>query len=79
MESILQVPFSVDVPHGSGVVQGRGNVRQDEERRAPGHSADSKAPGGPNSIETFWLEFWLEKPLEFWLEIPYTKKMFKNG
>ena len=30
---------------------------------------------GPNSIEKFWLE----KPLEFWLEIPYTKKMFKNG
>ena len=33
---------------------------------------------GVNSIETFWLEFWLEKPLEIWLEIPYTKKMFKN-
>ena len=33
---------------------------------------------GPNSIEIFWLEFWLEKPLEFWLEISYTKKMFKN-
>ena len=29
---------------------------------------------GPNSIENFWLEFWLEKSLEFWLEIPYTKK-----
>ena len=26
---------------------------------------------GPNSIEKFWLEFWLE--------IPYTTKMFKNG
>ena len=25
---------------------------------------------GPNSIETFWLEFWLEKSLELWLEIP---------
>ena len=23
-----------------------------------------------DSIETFWLEFWLEKSLEFWLEIP---------
>ena len=34
---------------------------------------------GPNSIEKIWLEFRLEKPLEFWLEIPYTKKMFKNG
>ena len=36
-------------------------------------------PLGPNSIETFWLEFWLEKSLEFWLEIPYTEKVFKNG
>ena len=34
---------------------------------------------GPNSIEKFQLEFWLEKPLEFCLEIPYTKKMFKIG
>ena len=34
---------------------------------------------GPNSIEKFRLEFWLEKSLEFWLEIPYTMKMFKNG
>ena len=34
---------------------------------------------GPNSIENFWLEFWLEKSLEFWLEIPHTKKMLKNG
>ena len=34
---------------------------------------------GSNSIEIFWLEFWPEKSLEFWLEIPYTKKMFKNG
>ena len=34
---------------------------------------------GPNSIETFWLELWLAKPLEFWLEIPYTLKMLKNG
>ena len=33
---------------------------------------------GPNSIETFWLEFWLEKSLEFWLEIPNNKKMFKK-
>ena len=23
--------------------------------------------------------FWREKSLEFWLEIPYTRKMFKNG
>ena len=30
---------------------------------------------GPNSIETFWLEFQLGKSLE----IPYTKEMFKNG
>ena len=36
-------------------------------------------PLGHNSIGKFWLEFRLEKPLEFWLEIPYTKKMFKNG
>ena len=34
---------------------------------------------GVDSMETFWLEFWLEKPLEFWLEIPYTMKLFKNG
>ena len=34
---------------------------------------------GPNSVEKFWLEFWLEKSLEFCLEIPYTKKMLKNG
>ena len=27
---------------------------------------------GPNSIETFRLEFLLEKLLEFWLEIPCT-------
>ena len=27
---------------------------------------------GPNSIEQFLLEFWLEKSLEFWLEIPHT-------
>ena len=32
----------------------------------------------PDSIENFWLEFWLEKPLEFLLEIPYTKKKSKN-
>ena len=25
---------------------------------------------GPNSIEKYWLELWLEKSLEFWLEIP---------
>ena len=25
---------------------------------------------GPNSIENFWLEFWLEKSPEFWIEIP---------
>ena len=31
---------------------------------------------GPNSIEKFWLEVWLEKSLEFWLEITYAKKMF---
>ena len=30
---------------------------------------------GPNSIEKFQLEFWLEKSLELWLEIPYTKKI----
>ena len=34
---------------------------------------------GGKSIETFWLEFRLEKPLEFWLEIPPTKKTVKNG
>ena len=34
---------------------------------------------GPNSIEKFWLEFRLEKSLEIWLDIPYIKKMFKNG
>ena len=34
---------------------------------------------GTNSVEIFWLEFWLEKSLEFWLVIPRTKKMFKNG
>ena len=34
---------------------------------------------GPNSIEIFWLEFWIEKPLEFWLEIVFTEKMFTNG
>ena len=34
---------------------------------------------GPNSKETFWFEFWLEKSLVFWLEIPHTKKMLKNG
>ena len=33
---------------------------------------------GPNSIETLWHEFWLEKLLEFRLEIPYTGKMFKK-
>ena len=33
---------------------------------------------GPNSIETFLLEFWLEKSLEIWLEIPYTKKKLTN-
>ena len=36
---------------------------------------------GPNSIEKFWLEFWvefwLEKSLEFWLEIPYTVNVQK--
>ena len=34
---------------------------------------------GGNSIENFWLQFRVEKPLEFWLEIPYTKKTLKNG
>ena len=34
---------------------------------------------GTDSIEKFWIEFWLEKPLEFWLEVACTKKMFKNG
>ena len=34
---------------------------------------------GTNLMEIFWLEFWLEKPLNFWLEIPSTKKMLKNG
>ena len=33
---------------------------------------------GPNSIEKFWLEFQLKKPLEFRLEIPYTKTKFKK-
>ena len=28
-----------------------------------------KLPQGPNSIETFCLEFWRDKPLEFRLEI----------
>ena len=35
---------------------------------APLHS-ELYARLGPNSIQNFWLEFWLEKPLEFWLEI----------
>ena len=34
---------------------------------------------GPNSIEKNWPEFRLERSLEFWLEIPYTKKLLKNG
>ena len=38
-----------------------------------GHLAD-EGHLGPNSIETFWLEFWLEKRLEFWLEIPYRSR-----
>ena len=25
---------------------------------------------GPNSIEQFWLEFWLENSVGFWLENP---------
>ena len=29
---------------------------------------------GGNSIDIFWLEFQLKKPLEFLLEIPYTTK-----
>ena len=33
---------------------------------------------GPNSIEKFWLEHWLEKSVEFWLEIPHSRKMYKN-
>ena len=37
-------------------------------------------PSGPHSWEAIqYKKFWLEKSLEFWLEIPYTKKMFKNG
>ena len=47
-------------------------------RSAPWLTASSEARQGGDSIEKFWLEFWLEKLLEFWLEIPYTKKMFKN-
>ena len=34
---------------------------------------------GPNSIETFWLEFGLKNHLSFGLRFPYTKKLFKNG
>ena len=33
-----------------------------------GHLAD-EGHLGSNSIEPFWLEFRLEKPLEFWLKI----------
>ena len=33
---------------------------------------ERRRPLGPNSIDTFQLEFRLEKLLEFWLEIPYT-------
>ena len=33
---------------------------------------------GGNLTDTILLEFWLENRLS-WLEIPYTKKMFKNG
>ena len=32
---------------------------------------------GSNSIEKFYLEFWLGKPPEFWLEISYTRKCSK--
>ena len=34
---------------------------------------------GADSIEKFWLKFWLEKSLEFWLEISSIEKNFKNG
>ena len=34
---------------------------------------------GADSIEKFWLKFWLEKSLEFWLEISSIEKKFKNG
>ena len=50
------------------------------ERPGPaGRRKGSEARLGPNSMENFWLEFRLEKPLEFWLEITYTKKKLKNG
>ena len=54
----------------------RGRMRHSHVRDDPRLHADVL---GPNSIQHFWLEFWLKKPLEFWLEIPYTKKMFKKS
>ena len=53
---------------GNFVDKGTGNCMADS-------ASDLRRTLGPNSIEKFWLEFWLEKPLEFWLDIPYTKKM----
>ena len=50
------------------------------ERPGPaGRRKGIEARLGPNSMEKFSLEFRLEKSLEFWLEIPYNKKLFKNG
>ena len=61
--------------HHDGAADGDVRHGVDEVREEVGEDVGL----GPNSIEKFQLEFWLEKPLEFWLEIPYTKKMFKNG
>ena len=45
----------------------------DFHRAGAGRAEDDEGVAlGPNSIEKFWLEFWLKKP-------PYTKKTFKNG
>ena len=34
---------------------------------------------GGNSIEKFWLEFRIQKPIGGWLQIPFTIEKLKNG
>ena len=54
-------------------IPGIGYLRRGNDRPKLFRTEDSKnllvENLGPNSIEIFWLEFRLEKPLEFWLEI----------
>ena len=47
-------------------------------RKVPG-GGQARRPQGPDSIDKFWLVFWLDTQLEFWVEVSFSDKKFRNG